>query len=137
MYAVTIEVRCRLQKDDPEWNNIARISIEAGYPGRSGKTIWKHIGWLHDPTTPLGKSFIHAIWNPQLTEQVIIFEFMPVYLTNAEKPEHTYRIRKTITTTDGKQKQINSRLLRGNYQDEYFLITPLFPETKPNPPGKT
>jgi hypothetical protein len=137
MYAVMIEVRCRLQQDNPGWNNISRISLEAGYPGRSGKTIWKHIGWQQDPSASIGKSFIHAIWNPQLTEQIIVFEFMPVYLTNPDKPEQTYRIRETITNTDGKQKRINSRLLRGNYQDEYFNITPQYPETNFNPPNKT
>jgi hypothetical protein len=130
MNAVLIEVRCRLTKDDPEWNNITSMLVETGYPGKSGSIIWKHIGWLYHEEDPATKTFHHAIWNKNLSHQILVFDFVPLYLTKNHEPEKTYRLRTIITRPDGKSQKIQSGLLHGAYQDQYIDVLPHYPGTK-------
>jgi hypothetical protein len=125
-----IEARCNLTPDDPKWAEIETLKLEVGYPGLGGKTIWKGIGWLQEKTIPIGRSFAHALWKPRMADHVMVFDFMPVLIGNTRETEKKYRIRASITTSDGKLKTARTGPLRGAYADEYFTLQPQYPGTK-------
>lgn len=125
-----IEVRCNLSPDDPQWEQIESLQLEVGYPGLGGKTIWKSIGWLQEKTIPVGRSFVHALWKPKMATQVMVFDFLPVFIGNTNETNKHYRIRESITTADGRQRTSRTGPLRGNYADEYFTLYPHYPGAK-------
>ena len=114
MEPVLIEASCKLRPEDPKWKDISSVSLEIGYPGRSGQTLWKHIGWLNDQSAPAGRAFAHALWNQELTHHVLLFDFLPVFEPKNNELEQTYRIRKNITRNDGRLLSTKSRILRGD-----------------------
>ncbi|MBL7828883.1 MAG: hypothetical protein JNJ57_19770 [Saprospiraceae bacterium] len=125
-----IEVRCNLPQDAPEWQQIESLTLEIGYPGIGGKTIWKSIGWLQDKTIPIGRSFAHALWKPNLAAQVLVFDFLPMFIGGTNETEKRYRVRELISTTDGRRKTAKTGLLRGVYSDEFFTLQPQYPGAK-------
>lgn len=130
MSPLTIEVHCNLTETAPEWDDIASLSLEIGYPAFGGKTLWKHIGWLQEQAKSAGRNFAHALWNRQTHQQVLIFDFLPVWPPDEPEPEKSFRIRKSITTADGRQKSGKPLLLYGEYQDEHFSLHPQYPSLK-------
>jgi hypothetical protein len=131
MNPVLIEVHCNLPADDPNWKEIEGLQLEIGYPGRGGQTLWKHIGWLRDQMTPAGRQFAQAIWSQEMTNHVLVFDFLPVITSQGKGPEKSYRIRKSVTTASGRSKKIGTRLLKGDYHDEHFAFHPIYPEPYP------
>ncbi len=129
MNPLLIEVHCTLGKGDPKWTSVTSMTIEIGYPGRNGLTLWKHIGWLKDRASMTGRDFVQALWNSSITDRVLVFDFLPVLRTKSQKTETAYRIRKTLVSDNGRQ-QSSTRLLRGNYQDEHFNLVITYPESK-------
>lgn len=128
MEPLLIEVSCNLPPDDPRWEHISSLSLELGYRGLNGKTIWKHIGWLREQLLPSGRSFAHALWKSTMADHVLVFDFLPVPYPGSAKPEQNYRLRKRITTPDGQQKTVRSGLLIGDYSDEHFSLHPVYPQ---------
>lgn len=128
MTPIVFEVRCNLTPESPLWQNINCLMLEIGYPGRGGKTLWKQIGWLSDHLLPAGKSIAHAMWNQTSTGLVLIFDFLPVMLPNNTDLDKTYRICKKIMTAKGRLRTSKSGILQGEYQDEYFSLSPQYPE---------
>ena len=129
MDPLLIEVHCILGQDSPQWESVSTMTIEIGYPGRNGQTLWKHIGWLKDRLSITGRDFVQALWNHNVTDRVLVFDFLPVLKTNTQKTETAYRIRKTILSPNGRH-QTSTRVLRGNYQDEHFNLVIKYPEPK-------
>ena len=125
-----IEVRCNLSPEDPQWDTIDSLKLEVGYPGLGGKTIWKSIGWLQEKTSPIGRSFAHALWKPKLAAQVLVFDFLPVFIGSTNETQKNYRIRESITTTDGHHKTSKTGPVRGQYTDEFFTLKPHYPGAK-------
>lgn len=129
MTPVTIEVRCNLTPESPHWKDINSLTLEIGYPGRSGQVLWKQIGWLRDQMLPTGKGIAHALWNKTTAGLVLIFDFLPVLHPNSAEPEKTYQIRKSIRPAKGRARTLKSGFLKGQYQDEHFTLSPFYPET--------
>jgi hypothetical protein len=129
MDTLLIEVHCTLGQDSPQWESVSTMTIEIGYPGRNGQTLWKHIGWLKDRLSITGRDFVQALWNSSVTDRVLVFDFLPVLRTNTQKTVTEYRIRKTLLTANGRQ-QTSTRVLHGNYQDEHFTLVTSFPDPK-------
>ncbi|MEO6037724.1 MAG: hypothetical protein ABIQ93_04865 [Saprospiraceae bacterium] len=129
MDPLLIEVHCTLGQSDPQWESITTLPLEIGYPGRNGQTLWKHIGWLKNHISTTGRDFVQALWNHDVTDRVLVFDFLPVLRTGNQKTETAYRLRKTLLTANGRQ-QTSTRLLRGNYQDEHFTLVTNFTETE-------
>lgn len=129
MNPLLIEVRCTLGQDDPQWASIATLTLEIGYPGRNGQTLWKHIGWLPNQIATTGRDFAQAFWNHTVADRILVFDFLPVTGVKTQKTETAYRIRKSIMAADGRQRT-SSRLLRGDYQDEHFTVLASYPEAR-------
>lgn len=127
MEPLLIEVCCNLNQNDPNWKGISSISLEIGYKGLHGKTIWKHIGWLREQIAPSGKTFAHALWKPAMTGHTLVFDFLPVPPVGNKCPELNYRLKKRIIRLDGQTKTARTGLLRGDYQDEHFTLHPVYP----------
>lgn len=125
-----IEARCNLSPDDPQWEQIESIQLEVGYPGLGGKTIWKSIGWLQEKTSPIGRSFAHALWKPKMTAHAIVFDFLPVFIGTTNETEKNYRIKASVITVDGRQKTSKSGPVRGQYIDDFFTLHPRYPGAK-------
>lgn len=129
MTPLVIEVRCNLTPESPLWKDINSLTIEIGYPGRGGQTLWKKIGWLRDQLLPAGKSIAHALWNQTSSGLVLIFDFLPVMLPNSAGLDKTYRIRKQVKAANGRSRTSKSGVLQGEYKDEHFTLLPKYPET--------
>jgi hypothetical protein len=127
MEPLLIEVSCNLRPDDPKWEQISSLSLEVGYRGLNGKTIWKHIGWLREQLLPTGRTFVHALWKPAMADHVLVFDFLPVPFPGSPDPEQTYRLRKRITHPDGQSQTAKTGPLRGDYCDEHFTLHPVYP----------
>lgn len=127
MTPITFEVRCNLTPESPLWKDINTLTLEIGYPGRGGRMLWKHIGWLRDQLLPAGKGIAHALWNQTGAGLVLIFDFLPVLLPHSAEPDKTYRFRKSIKAANGRSRTQKSRLLQGEYQDEHFTLSPHYP----------
>ena len=125
-----IEVSCNIGPDDPQWQQIESIRLEIGYPGLGGKTIWKSIGWIQEKAMPVKRSFSHALWKPQMAMQVMLFDFLPAFIGDTNETHKDYRLKASITTTDGRQKTSRTGPLRGAYTDEYFTLQPQYPGAK-------
>ncbi len=125
-----IEVRCNLSPDDPQWEQIESLKLEVGYPSLGGKIIWKSIGWLQEKTIPFGRSFAHALWKPKMATHVLVFDFLPVFIGSTNETNKSFRIRESITTTDGRHRTARTGPLRGEYSDEFFTLQPQYPGTK-------
>lgn len=125
-----IEARCNLSPDAPEWASIESLKLEIGYPGIGGKVIWKSIGWLQDKTMPIGRTFAHSLWKPALAAQILVFDFLPVFIGASRETEGKYRVRKSIVTSDGRRKTSKTGPLRGTYTDEFFTLEPRYPGAK-------
>lgn len=125
-----IEVRCNLMPDDPQWEKIESLKLEIGYPGLSGKTIWKSIGWLKEKTIPIGRSFAHALWKPKMATNVLVFDFLPVFIGSTNETDKQYRMRASIISNDGRQRTAKTGRLRGAYIDEFFTLHPQYPGAK-------
>ena len=136
-----IEARCNLRPNDPQWELIESIKLEIGYPGLKGRTIWKSIGWLQEKGIPISRLFSHALWKSTQAANVIVFDFLPVFVGNTQETNKKYRIRKLITTSDGNQYIDKTDPLTGMYTDEYFTLKPRYPGAKnhqaPGRPPKT
>lgn len=128
MKSLVIEVRCNLTSESPQWKDINSLTLEIGYPGRGGQILWKRIGWMRDQLLPTGKSIAHALWNKTSSGLVLIFDFLPVMLPNSEGLDKTYRIRKKISAANGRSRTSKSGTLQGEYRDEHFTLSPLYPE---------
>lgn len=128
MDPILIEVSCNLQPSDPKWQQISSLSLEIGYKGLNGKTIWKQIGWLREKLLPAGKNFAHALWRPAMTDHVLVFDFLPVRVPGSHQAEQGYRLRKKITTQEGKSQTSRTGLISGDYADEHFTLHPMYPE---------
>lgn len=124
---VIIEVRCRLERESPEWEAIDDVALEVGYRAKSGKTLWKHIGWLRDRIEPVGKNFAHALWKRKSADQVLAFDFIPTEDPKSQETDRTYFIRKIVTAADGRRRTSKAQTLRGEYTDEYFEVSPTYP----------
>jgi len=129
MDPLLIEVHCTLGQDSPQWESVSTMTIEIGYPGRNGQTLWKHIGWLKDRFSITGRDFVQALWNSTVSDRVLVFDFLPVLKSNTQKTETAYRIRKTLLSPNGRH-QTSTRVHRGNYQDEHFNLVVKLPESK-------
>jgi len=127
MEPLLIEVSCNLSQNDPKWEEISSLSLEVGYRGLNGKTIWKHIGWLREQLVPTGRNFAHALWKPAMTDHVLVFDFLPVPHLGSPEPEQSYRLRKRIVGPDGKSRTARSGLLKGDFTDEHFTLHPVYP----------
>lgn len=127
MEPLLIEVSCNLSHNDPKWEQISSLSLEVGYRGLNGKTIWKHIGWLREKLLPVGRTFAHALWKPAMTDHVLVFDFLPVPHPGSPEPEQTYRLRKRIIGPDGQSRTARTGLLKGDYADEHFTLHPVYP----------
>ena len=128
MTSLVFEVRCNLTSESPLWQDINSLTLEIGYPGRGGQILWKQIGWLRDHLLPAGKSIAHALWNQTSAGLVLIFDFLPVMLPDSAGFDKTYRIRKKIKAANGRSRTSKSGVLEGEYQDEYFTLSPQYPE---------
>lgn len=128
MTPLLIQVQCNLASDNPQWNEINDIRLEVGYPGRSGKILWKHIAWLNDNLFPAGKGIAHAIWNQATAGLVLIFDFLPVLETRSDEVNKTYRFRKSIMAANGQMHSSKSRILKGDYRDEHITLSPQYPD---------
>jgi len=124
---VIIEVRCRLERESPEWEEIDDLSLEVGYRAKSGKTLWKHIGWLRDRIEPVGKNFAHALWKRKSADQVLAFDFIPTEDPKSQATDRTYFIRKIVTAVDGRRRTSKAQTLHGEYTDEFFEVSPTYP----------
>ena len=124
---VIIEVRCRLECESPEWEEIDDLSLEVGYRAKSGKTLWKNIGWLRDRIEPVGKNFAHALWRSKSTDQVLAFDFIPTDDPKSQSTDRTYFIRKVVTAVNGRRRTSKPQMLRGDYEDNFFEVTPTYP----------
>jgi len=129
MEPVLIEVKCKLRSEEPLWENIRSISVEVGYPGEGGQIRWKQTGWLKDQYHTEGKLFTHALWSQENWEQIVVFDFQPVINPESGALELAYRIRQTITQTNGRQKTFESKRLTGNYSDDYCAFQLFEPNT--------
>ena len=112
------------------WEQIESLKLEIGYPGLGGKIIWKGIGWIQDKANPIGRSFAHALWNPNMTNIVMLFDFLPALIGNTNETEKNYRIRAFITTKDGRNRTAKSGPIRDRYADEFFTLMPQYPGAK-------
>ncbi len=121
---VIIEVRCRLERDAQEWEEIEDLSVEVGYPAKNGKVLWKEIGWLREQTEQIGRNFSHALWRKQNNQKILEFDFLPVEKAKSEAIERIYFIRKAITDLNGKRKIWTSRKLKGDFKDMHLEIHP-------------
>ena len=130
MEPVIIEVSCNLSNENPLWKEIDVISLEVGYPGRNGRTLWKQIGWLRDQVVPFGKTFAHALWNQRKNEHIMVFDFLPVIEPKKQETERAYFIKKCITTPDGRTRTSKSRLVRGDFSDDHFSLKADYPKVK-------
>jgi hypothetical protein len=119
MEPVLIEVQCKLQPENPIWKNIRNIAVEVGYPGEEGQIRWKQTGWIKEQHHTEGKLFTHALWCPENWEQVVVFDFQPHLNPETKQMEASYRIRQTITQTNGRQKIIGSPSLSADFTDDY------------------
>jgi hypothetical protein len=122
MSSILFEVHCQFSPEHPVWNNMSSFYLEIGYPGRSGPILWKHIGWISQASSTAGRNFSHALWTKENSQQVLEFDFLPVYPQNSEIPEQSYRIRKHIVHTDGRIQRLKSRILKGDYHDEFVSL---------------
>lgn len=125
---VIIEVRCRLEQDAREWEEIEDLSVEVGYPAKNGKLLWKEIGWLREQSAHFGQSFSHALWRRQNNEKVLEFDFLPLQADKNEASKQTYFIRKVITKLNGKRKTWTSKKLKGDFSDDHIEIHPKWEE---------
>jgi hypothetical protein len=128
MTPLIIEVRCNLSAESPLWKDINFLTLEVGYPGRDGQTLWKKIGWLRNQLLPAGKGIAHALWNQTSTGLVLMFDFLPVMLPDNANFDKNYRIRKKMQTASGRSRTSHSGVLQGEYRDEHFTLSPLYPE---------
>lgn len=128
MDPVLIEVRCLLNEAATEWEYISNISLQIGYPGRGGNTLWKHIGWLRDRLLPIGNAFAQAEWSKEMVDHVLVFDFLPVVPPNQFEPERSYRIRKNITDANGRTRRRRSGILEGDFSDEHIRLHAIYPE---------
>ena len=124
---VIIEVRCRLERESPQWEEIDDLSLEVGYRAQSGKTLWKDIGWLRDRLEPMGKNFAHALWKRKSADQVLAFDFIPAEDPKSQTTDRTYFIRRVITAVNGRRHTSKPQVLRGDYEDEFFEVSPSYP----------
>lgn len=127
MEPVLIEVSCNLRQNDAKWEHISSLSLEVGYRGLNGKTIWKHIGWLSDKLLPSGRTFAHALWKPAMADHTLVFDFLPVSHPGSQEAEQTYKLRKRIIDADGQSRTARSGLIKGDYADEHFTLHPIYP----------
>ncbi|HMX38743.1 MAG TPA: hypothetical protein PKD78_00385, partial [Saprospiraceae bacterium] len=125
---VIIEVRCRLERESPEWEHIDDVSLEVGYRTQSGKTLWKNIGWLREKLEPLGRNCAHALWKRKSTDQVLSFDFIPVEEERTQHTDRTYFIRRVVTAADGRRRTSRPQTLSGDYEDEFFQVNPTYPD---------
>ncbi|MCC6461698.1 MAG: hypothetical protein IT260_14585 [Saprospiraceae bacterium] len=128
MDPVLIEVRCLLNEAATEWEYISNISLQIGYPGRGGNTLWKHIGWLRDRLLPSGNAFAQAEWSKEMVNHVLVFDFLPVVPPNQFEAERSYRIRKNVTDANGRTRRRRSGILEGDYSDEHITLHAIYPE---------
>ena len=129
MAPLEIEVHCNLTPESPQWNNIDALTLEVGYPGRRGQTLWKKIGWLRDQLLPAGRNIAHALWSRTSAGLVLRFDFLPVMLPGRVELIKSYRIRKKVKTAAGRSRTSQSGMLEGTYKDEHFTLLPVYPET--------
>ncbi len=129
MDPVLIEVHCTLGQEDPQWTSISTLTLEIGYPGRNGQTLWKHIGWLQNHISATGHDFAQAFWNRTVSSRVLVFDFRPVLRAKTSKIEIAYKLRKTLHGPHGRQRT-STHLLRGNYQDEHFTLVTTYPDSE-------
>jgi hypothetical protein len=129
MTPLTIEVHCNLSPESPQWEDIDALTLEVGYPGRRGQTLWKKIGWLRSQLLPAGRNIAHALWNRTTTGLILTFDFLPVMLPGRVGMDKNYRIRKKITIAGGRSRTLQSGMLEGTYKDEHFTLLPVYPET--------
>lgn len=127
MEPVLVEVSCKLDKDHPKWNEIESMYIEIGYPGKSGNTLWKHIGWLKDKLSPFSRNFAHALWDKDHYAHTLTFDFYP-----APKPQEPgildkFYIKKHITEKNGNTRVSKSMLVRGDFSDDIIALNTIIP----------
>lgn len=128
MNAVLIEVQCNLGNDEQNWKGIHDISLEIGYPGIEGQTLWKNIGWLQQKAVPAAGTSAHSLWSRAMSEHVLMFDFHPFLLPNHENPEKSYCLRRIITREDGRRTTSKTITVKeGNYSDDFFTCTPHYP----------
>lgn len=128
MDPVLFEAACVLKPEDPQWQQITSLALEIGYPGKNGPILWKHIGWLKEQTPANGRTFSHALWSPDEAQNIVVLDFIPVIEPESTFIEETYRIRKNIFHTDGRQQTIQSGLMRGDYTDDMITLKAHYPE---------
>jgi hypothetical protein len=128
MKPVHFEAHCALRENDPLWNTIRNISIEIGYPGIAGKTLWKQIGWLQTGAGAFNRTIVHALWDRALATQILFFDFLAVQTPETGEVEKSYRLRKTITRSDGHVLPSREILIQeGQYADEHFVLEVHYP----------
>lgn len=128
MKPVHFEAHCALKENDPLWSTIRNISIEIGYPGIGGKTLWKQIGWLQTGAGVFHRTIAHALWDRALAAQVLFFDFQPVQAAPDGEVEKSYRLRKTITRADGHTLPSREVFIKeGQYTDEHFVLQVYYP----------
>jgi len=127
MEPLLIEVQCLLAPGDYRWEQIESVTLEVGYPGLSGQTLWKHIAWVQKPATGFVRSFAHAIWARQTAESVLVFEFMPLIPAETGKLEKKYSYRIHQVEIDGHLSRSKIQVADGVHRDDLFLFTPRYP----------
>jgi hypothetical protein len=129
MDALLIEIRCNLSADDHHWKNIRSISLEIGYPGLRGQTLWKQTGWLQGRVLSAGSSSAHALWNRQTTGQTVVFDFHPLMLPENTEPEKSYCFRRSVMYEDGRLRTSKPIVVEeGVYTDQFFSCIPQYPK---------
>lgn len=128
MKTLTIKVHCLVHAEDARWDTMESVTLEIGYPGLNGQTLWKHIGWLKEPQHTLAKSFAHALWSRQTVENTLVFDFLPVRLSDSGFVEESYCYRTHTTGIDGKIQATKIQIVKGPHTDLFFSFLPQYPE---------
>ncbi len=127
MRTLSIQVRCLLQAGDARWDTMESLTLEIGYPGRNGQTLWKHIGWLQEQHSSLAKSFTHALWSRETVENALVFDFLPVSAAPSGLVEKAYYYRTHTTGIDGRVHSTKAKLVEGPHTDLFFSFMPHYP----------
>jgi hypothetical protein len=120
-------VHCNLKKEDAFWNELLEFSVEIGYPAIKGGELWKHVGALHIPQQTVHKSFVHAVWNKEQCQHQLEFDFLPVLKAPNGQLNKKYRIKIIQTLRSGRRKTIKSKILSGDYKDQWIIIQTKYP----------
>jgi hypothetical protein len=115
---ITVEIRCLLAHDAPEWETLERLIAEIGVPDAEGRIIWKSACAFLTGEGEYSSSFVPAIWDRASTGLALRCD----WLAQGTTPEARCYFRKRLLFTDGQMRAPPEIAVRDRYADEHFEL---------------